>query len=84
MNKILIIQKSENNKSISTKNFTLVLQIIFICVNVDHRTHLDITIDCKTFFFVFNETEIVDAVKLIFSFGVKLGEQHDTIYIHPL
>ena len=76
MNKILIIQKSENNKSISTKNFTLVLQIIFICVNVDHRTHLDITN-----FFVFNETEKVDAVKLIFSFGVKLGEQHDTIYL---
>lgn len=40
MNKILIIQKSENNKSISTKNFILVLQIIFIRVNVDHETHL--------------------------------------------
>ena len=47
MNKILIIQKSENNKSISTKNFTLVLQIIFIWVNVDHKTHL---LYCKTLF----------------------------------
>ena len=60
MNKILIIQKSENNKSISTKNFIHVLQIIFIRVNVIKHTY------CKIFT-CFKETERVDAVKLISS-----------------